>query len=236
MIWFGNLERFVASPLPESLAIASETARMQMALERVAESAPSLYGRPLVDALASTGFVDRATAERLLPTFRHFDPDRHFGEYMRRLSFRGRSAAEEFRSGVRCVIEEITGDGMLDRVGPEPCVRFSCGQYEGIVLAQPEVAFTIGGRTRDAVLAAVEEMPDVVVIVARNFEPTAPLQLSSLLNRTGIPGTLVTVNLLLGLRATALRYQPGPRRVVELLATGGTLRSADVARLGDRVA
>ena len=235
MIWFGNLERFVASPLPETFAVASETARMQLALERVAESAPSLYGRPLVEALASTGYVDRATAVRLLPTFRHFDADRHFGEYMRRLSFRGSSAAEEFRTGVRCVVEEITGDGMLDRVGPEPCVRFSSGPYQGVVLAQPEVAFSIGGRTRDAVAAAVEEMPDVLVIVARNFEPTAPLQLTSLLSRTGVPGTLLTVNLLLGLRATALRYQPGPRRVVELLATGGALRSADLARLGDRV-
>ncbi len=236
MIWFGNLERFVVAPLPEGLATASETVRMQLALERVAEASPGLGGRALVEALAGTGFVDRATAEKLLPTFRHFDADRHFGDYLRRLSFRGRSAADEFRSGVRCVVEEITGDGMLDYVGPEPCVRFTVDAFQGVVLAQPEVSFSIGGRTRDALTSAIEEMPDVLVIVARNFERTAAAQLTSMLRRTGVPGTLLTVNLLLGLRATTLRYQPELPRIVQVLATGGALRSADIARLGDRVA
>src|SRR5688500_4636015 len=116
---------------------------MQMALERVAELTPGLSGTSLVEAAAATGWVDRATAERLLPHFRHFDPDRHFSEYLRRLSFRGHSAEEEFRSGIRCVVEEITGNGRIGQIGPEKCVRFSTSDREGIVLAQPEVGFTI---------------------------------------------------------------------------------------------
>lgn len=234
MIWFGNIDRFTAAPLPSALGLPSETTRMQLALERVAERTPGIGGKELVDALVTTGFVDRSTAERLLPTFTHFDPDRHFAEYLRRLSFRGRSAEEEFRSGIRCVIEEITGSATLNRIGPEPCIRFAADTYEGIVLARPEVGFTIGGRTRDALAAAIDEMPDVVVVVARNFERSAAVQLASILSRTGVPGTLVTVNLLLGIRATALRYQPRLDRVVDVLATGGALRSVDVARLGDR--
>ena len=51
-----------------------------------------------------------------------------------------------------------------------------------------------------------------------------------------MPGTLVTVNLLLGIRAISLRYQPSPTRVIALLGYGRPLRSADIARLGDRVA
>jgi hypothetical protein len=234
MIWFGHINRLVVTPPPDGLAAAAEATRMQFALERVAEATPGLGGPPLLDALAATGWVDRGTAERLLPTFRHFDPDRHFAEYLRRLSFRGHSAAEAFRTGVRCVMEEITGNGWLDQVGPEPCVRFTVGTSEGVVLAQPEVGFTIAGRTRDALLAAVDELPDVLVVVARNFEKGAAAQLGSILSRTGVPGTLVTLNLLLGIRATALRYQPRLDRVVDLLSTGGALRSADIACLGDR--
>ena len=55
-----------------------------------------------------------------------------------------------------------------------------------------------------------------------------------MLSRTGVPGTLVTVNLLLGIRATALRYQPSAERVVDLLSLGRPLRTQDVASLGDR--
>src|SRR5687768_13985236 len=101
MIWFGNLERFFVGAVPAGLPATAEFTRMQLALERVAEVAPYLDGRTLVEALTATGWVDRATAERLLPHFRHFDPDRHFSEYLRRLSFRGHSAEEEFRSGIR---------------------------------------------------------------------------------------------------------------------------------------
>jgi hypothetical protein len=236
MIWFGNLNRIVIRPPSSGLGFDGETARMQTALERVAETTPGLWGPSLVDALASTGWVDRATAERLLPHFPHFDADRHFAEYLRRLSFRGHSAADEFRTGVRCIVEEITGDGMIDRVGPEPCVRFSTDGFEGVVLAQPEVSFTITGRTREAIAAAVEEMPDAVVVVARNFDQGTARQLGTILYRSGVPGTLITINLLLGIRATALRYQPRLDRVVSLLSTGRMLRSADVARLGDRAA
>lgn len=236
MIWFGSLNRLVVTPPAESFALLTDATRMQHALERVAETHPGLSGPALVEALEETGWVDRLTAERLLPHFRHFDADRHFSEYLRRLSFRGASAVDEFRSSVRCIVEELTGDGRLDQIGPEPCVRFTSGDVEGVVLAQPEVSFTIAGRTREAVLAAIEEMPDVLLVVARNFDRAAADQLGSLLNRTGLQGTLVTVNLLLGIRAITLRYQPIPHRIFEVLSSGGALRSSDIARLGDRVA
>lgn len=236
MIWFGNLERFFVGKVPAGLPQTAEFTRMQLALERVAELAPGLTGRTLVDAATSTGWVDRETAERLLPHFRHFDADAHFAAYLRRLSFRGRSAQDEFRSGVRCVIEEILGDGRIDQLGPEKCVRFVSGEREGVVLAQPEVSFTISGRTRDSIVAAVEEMPDAVIVVARNFEKGAADQLRSILLRTGVPGTLVSLNLLLGIRATTLRYQPRTDRVIDLLSSGGALRSSQIARLGDREA
>ncbi|MEX2571132.1 MAG: hypothetical protein WD737_07480 [Gemmatimonadota bacterium] len=236
MIWFGNLSRILVGPTAEAIANSAESTRMQVALERTAERSPGLSGQDLVDALVATGWVNRRTAERLLPHFRHFDPDRHFSEYLRRLSFRGSSAAEPFRAGVRCLVEETLGDGWIDRVGPEPCIRFGLGEFEGVVLAQPQVGFTISGQTRDALAAAVEEMPDVVVVVARTFDRHAVQQLGGILHRSGLPGTLVTVNLLLGIRAMTLRYQPDPRRVAELLACGGTLRSADIASLGEREA
>jgi hypothetical protein len=234
MIWFGNLNRILATPLPEHRGGDSEPVRMQYALERVAESAPGLSGPALLDALAGTGWVDRAAAERLLPTFRAFDPDRHFSEHLRRLSFRGHMAGEDFRSGIRYITEEITGHGTVDQVGSEPCVRFAVGPYEGVILAYPEVSFTISGRTREAILAAVEEMPDLLVVVARNFDRNAAEQLATLVHRTGVPGTLLSLNLLLGVRALTLRYQPGLDRVVNLLSKGGQMRSAEIARLGDR--
>ena len=52
------------------------------------------------------------------------------------------------------------------------------------------------------------------------------------------PGLLasVTVNLLLGIRATALKYQPPRERVVDLLSVGRPIRTQDVAILGERMA
>src|SRR5690606_11520779 len=100
MIWFGNLERFFVGPVPYGLPQTAEFTRMRLALQRVAELAPSLNGRTLVEAVVSTGWVDRETADRLLPHFRHFDPDAHFAAYLRRLSFRGRSAEDDFLSGI----------------------------------------------------------------------------------------------------------------------------------------
>ena len=207
---------------------------MLRALEAVAERAPQLSGPALLEALAETGWVDYEAARRLLPDFHFFDPDRHFAEYLRSISFRGRSAASQFREGIRFVVEELTGEAGVATLGPEPAIRFRNGDREGVVLAHPEVGFTIAGPTRDAVLAAVEEMPDVLVVVARNFDPQTASQLTSILDRTEVPGTLVTLNLLLGIRAHRLRYQPPPDRVIQLLGTGRPLRSADIARLGDR--
>ena len=234
MIWFGNLNRILATEDPQAYGPLSEPQRMLQALRAVAERAPHLSGAARVEALAATGWVDLATAQRLLPTFIHFDPDRHFSDYLRSLSFRGRSAAQEFREGVRCIVEELTGDGNVGEVGPETGIRFRADDREGIVLAHPEVSFTISGNTREAVSAAVEEMPDALIIVARNFERGAADQLASILSRTGVPGTLLTVNLLLGIRAMKLRYRPAENRVIELLGTGRPLRSSDIARLGER--
>lgn len=234
MIWFGNLNRILRTGSPEAFGPKPERDRMRHALEWVAERAPQLSGSALLEALEHSGWVDRGTAARLLPEFRHFDPDRHFSDYLRRLSFRGPPAAEEFRAGVLTVLSELCEHAALGEVGPEPAIRFRSGDREGIVLAHPEVAFAIGGTTRQAVEAAVEEMPDLLLVVARNFDRTTADQLSALLHRTGVPGTLVTLNLLLGVRATTLRYQPSADRLFGVLGTGRPLRSADVAQLGNR--
>jgi hypothetical protein len=234
MIWFGNLNRILPDRSPDAYGPLPERKRMLRALEAVAERAPQLSGAALLDALAETGWVDRDAARRLLPEFGYFDADHHFAEYLRSLSFRGRSAAGQFREAVRFVVEELTGQAAVESLGPEPAIRFRTGDREGVVLAHPEVSFTIAGATRDAVMAAVEEMPDALVVVARNFDPQTAAQLNAILDRTEVPGTLVTLNLLLGIRAHRLRYQPEPDRVVQLLGTGRPLRSADIARLGER--
>jgi hypothetical protein len=237
MIWFGTLPGFPTATAPArqgSDGPRHEHARMQRALEWVATQAPHLTGAALVDALVRTGWVDASTASRLLPEFRHFDADRHFAENLRRISFRGSIVGAEFRAGMVRILEDLTGAAQLADIGPEEGIRFGCGQREGIMLAHPEVSFSIGGNTRDAVAAAIEEMPDVLVVVARNFQESTAQQLAGLLSRTGVPGTLVTVNLLLGMRAVAMRYQPSADRVIDLLGAGRALRSADIARLGNR--
>jgi hypothetical protein len=207
---------------------------MERALRSVAASGPHLRGAALADALAATGWVNRETALRLLPCFRHFDADRFFAEHLRRMSFQGAGVAPEFRAGVRRAMADLVGAADPGQVGEEPCVRFRDGEREGVVLAYPVVGFSVGGGAREAVLAAVEEMPDALVIVARNFAPNTAEQLRGILHGTEVPGTLLSVNLLLGMRAVALRYQPCPDRVVDLLGAGRPVASADVARLGNR--
>lgn len=239
MIWFGKLAGSPPTPLlrfapPRGGRPGDAHTRMQRALEYVAAHSPHLTGDARVRALTETGLVDAPTATRLLPYFRHFDPDRHFADHLRRISFRGPSMADEFRAGMLRVIEDLTGGADIGAVGPEAAIRFRHGEREGILLAHPEVSFSIGGGTRDAVAAAIEEMPDALVIVARNFGQTTAPQLAGMLSRTGVPGTLVTVNLLLGIRAITLRYQPATERILDLLGTGRPLRRADVATLGTR--
>ena len=235
MIWFGRPVSEVLYTPPAGVApVGDENTRMEHALRWVAARDPQLEGAPLLDALADTGWVDRATAARLLPCFRHFDPDRWFGEALRSLSFRGPTASGEFRQRIGRVMEDLTGASALGTVGAEECVRFGAGERQGVVLAYPQVQFTLGGEAAKAVEVAAEEMPDALVIVARNFQEGTAGQLASLLAGREVPGTLVTVNLLLGIRATALRYQPGPERVIRLLGTGRPLRSRDVAVLGER--
>jgi hypothetical protein len=237
MIWFGRpLDDVLFTP-PAGVSVpGDESSRMERALRWVAAREPQLAGPALLDALAATGWVDRATAARLLPCFRHFDADRHFAEALRRLSFRGPPAAGEFRQRIGRLMEDVVGDATLSTLAGEECVRFRAGAREGIVLAYPQVGFTLGGGAARAVAAAVEEMPDALVVVARNFQDGTAGQLGALLAGHEIPGTLVTVNLLLGIRASALRYQPAAERIVRLLGAGRPLRSRDVAVLGERAA
>jgi hypothetical protein len=235
MIWFGNLSHALRIPVP-AIAAGDEGQRMEAALRLVAAHAPHLEGDALLEALAGTGYVDVATARRLLPCYRHFDPDRWFAESLRSLSLKGPLVADEFRGRIGRVVEDLTGNARIEELGPEGAVRFTLGRREGIVLAYPSVQFSIGGPAAKSVEAAVEEMPDALVIVARNFGDGTGGQLRSLLTNTGIRGTLVTVNLLLGIRAMALKYQPAPERVVDLLSVGRPIRSQDVATLGERVA
>jgi hypothetical protein len=235
MIWFGNLSHALRIPVPAFVA-GDEGQRMEAALRIVASHAPHLEGDPLLDALAATGYVDHATARRLLPCYRHFDADRWFAESLRSLSLKGPLVADEFRGRIGRVVEDLTGNARIEELGPEGAVRFTLGEREGIVLSYPTVQFSIGGNAAQAVQAAVEEMPDALVVVARNFGDSTGPQLRAMLERTGIPGTLVTVNLLLGLRATALKYQPPRERVVDVLSLGRPIRTQDVAMLGERLA
>ena len=235
MIWFGKpLNEVLFTPPSGVNPIGDESTRMEHALRWVAARDPHLEGEALVDALAATGWVDRPTAARLLPCYRHFDADRYFGEALRSLSFRGPTAAGEFRQRIGRVMEDLTGAAALGTVGEEECVRFGAGERQGLVLAYPQVQFTLGGDSARSVTAAAEEMPDALVIVARNFQEGTAGQLASMLQGREVPGTLVTVNLLLGIRATTLRYQPGAERVIELLGSGRPLRSRDVAVLGEK--
>ncbi len=234
MIWFGNLNRILPAEDPVSFGPLPERERMRRALEWVAERAPHLPGDSLLDALAASRWIDRPSAARLIPEFGYFDADRHFADALRRLSFRGRIAAEEFRRGVGCIFTELVGDAAEAEVGPESAIRYRRGEHEGIVLAHPEVGMTVAGRTREAIEAAIEEMPDAVVVVARNFDRATADQLASLLSRTEVPGTIITLNLLLGLRAVAIRYQPSTERVLNLLGVGRPVRSVDLALLGNR--
>jgi hypothetical protein len=235
MIWFGKPFSEVLFTPPAGVApVGDENARMEHALRWVAARDPHLEGPALVEALAGTGWVDHATASRLLPCFRHFDPDRYFSEALRSLSFRGPTAAGEFRQRIGRVMEDLTGAAALGTAGAEEVVRFGAGERQGVVFAYPQVQFSLGGESARAVAAAAEEMPDALVIVARNFQEGTAGQLASMLSGTEVPRTLVTVNLLLGIRATTLRYQPGAERVIELLGRGRPLRSRDVAVLGNR--
>src|SRR5687767_12597815 len=128
MIWFGkHFTEVLFTPPAGVVHVLDENARMERALRWVAAREPHLGGAALVDALAATGWVDRDTAVRLLPCFRHFDADRCFAESLRSLSFRGPTAAGEFRQRIGRVMEDLTGDASLGVVGPEDCVRFGAG-------------------------------------------------------------------------------------------------------------
>lgn len=232
MIWFGPAIRNRVAPslrVPEG----EESTRMERALRTVATYAPHLTGDALVEALAQTGWVDGAMARRLLPAFSRFDADRHFAESLRRLSFRGEAAGEVFQVAIHRAVSDLFGAAEAGRLGEEAAVRFRAGDREGVLLAYPEVSFTPGRGIRAALPQVMEEMPDTVVVVARNFRQGAAEQLASLLGRE-IPATLLSLNLLLGVRAITLRYQPSPERVMDLLGSGGLLRSSDIAVLGNR--
>src|SRR3954465_13981575 len=128
MIWFGNLAHALRIPVPAIAAGGGEGQRMEAALRAVGAFAPQLGGDALLDALADTGLVDRCTAARLLPCYRHFDADRWFAESLRSLSLKGPLVADEFRGRVGRVMEDLTGNARLDEVGPEGAVRFTRGR------------------------------------------------------------------------------------------------------------
>lgn len=233
MIWFGPKAPNAATlprPLPDR-SLGDSTSRMYRALAEVAAHSPHLFGRPLVQALAESGWVSEAEAERLLPCFPRWDPDRSFAEALRRLSFRGLGVADEFRSRVARAMADIVGDARVSE--DEGLVRWEAGERIGVVLAYPEVDWTVGGEARTTLARVAEEMPDSVAVVARSFRETAASEVRSLLGPE-VPGTLVSVNLLLGLRAAALRHQPPTSRMLELLGLGRSLRSVDLAVLGER--
>lgn len=233
MIWFGRHPGLhIPSPVRGRVPVRDRD-RMRAALEQIAAHAPHLTGAELLDALGDTGWIDRATAKRLLPEFRNFDPDRHFAEHMRRLSFRGPSASDEFHAGIGRIVADLFGSSRETEIAAELAFRFQHAEQEGLILGYPMVQLAIGGTLQEAVTSAIEEVPDALVIVARNFHPAAAEQLRGLLSSSEVPGTLITINLLLGVRATVLRYQPHKSRVVRLLGAGRPLRSADVARLVD---
>lgn len=233
MIWFRDPS--AAAPLPLGPSLTAR-GRMRLALERVASSAPHLRGAELVVALIGTGLVDAVTVRHLLPEFSGFDAERYFAQHLRSLSFRGASAVDEFRAAMERVVTDVVGSGARMPAGGEEAIVFEHGERQGLLLAFPEVGFSVGGRPREAIAAAAEEMPDVIVVVARNFDAHAPAQLASLLSGTEVSGTLVTVNLMLGIRAMVHRFQPATDRVIDLVARGGVLRSRDIAILGERLA
>jgi hypothetical protein len=231
MIWFRDPP--AATPLEFGPTLTAR-GRMKQALERVASRAPQLRGAELVGALLETGLVDPPTVRHLLPEFAGFDPERHFADHLRSLSFRGASRADEFRAAMERVVVDVVGSGARMPAGAEEAIVFEHGERQGVLLAFPEVNFSVGGRSRDWIAAAAEEMPDAIVVVARTFDAHAPGQLAALLSGADVPGTLVSVNLMLGIRAMVQKYAPPPDRVVDLLAAGRLLRSPDVAVLGER--
>lgn len=235
MIWFGPRAGSFAPPtssraVPDRAPLAA-SARMYRALTDVATHSPQLTGRGLVVALAETGWVDILEAERMLPCFPKWDADRCFAEGLRRLSFRGIAVADEFRGRVARAVQDILGD--VELRDDDGVLRFSVGSHEGVVLAHAEVDWTPGGESRTALARLAAEMPDSVAVVARSFRSSAAAEVSGLLGRE-VPGTLISVNQLLGMRAAALKLQPPRERFLELLAVGRTLRSADLAPLGER--
>ncbi len=207
---------------------------MSRALEWVAERDPTLAGAALTSALAATGYVDAGTARRLLPWFSGFDPNRHFSYRLRQLSCGGEPAGDEFRRRIAVVLRDLAGAAKPGRLASEPALRFSHGEREGVLLAYPRVSLSLSGSLLQAVRAASKEMPDTLVIVARNFRPGVAGELGGLLSGTEVPGTLVSVNRLLGMRAVARRYRPAPEKIVQLLSAGREVNSADLGRLGDR--
>lgn len=231
MIWFG--ENFVPVFTPRDRE--GEFSRMQRGIRWVAERTPGATGEELVSALSESGWVSTETARRLLPYFRDFDADRYFAERLRRLSFRGELAVDEFRRRIGQVMVDLTEEG--ERVvlsGGAEAVRFRAGERDGLVFAFPEVSYAVDPELRAAVPDVLEHFPHTVVLVARNFRPGAEAAFRSLFRGQEIAPTTVTVNRLLGLRAVALRYRTPADRVMDLLCSGSGVSTRAVARLGDR--
>jgi len=168
-------------------------------------------------------------------TSANFDPDRHFAESLRRLSFRGELAVDEFRRRIGQVMVDLTEDGeKVVLPGGAEAVRFRAGDRDGLVFAFPEVSYAVDAELRAAVPDVMEHFPHAVVLVARNFRAGAEASFRSLFRGQEIAPTLVTVNRLLGLRAVALRYGTPAELVMDMFCCGGSVSTRAVARLGDR--
>lgn len=198
---------------------ASPVERVLRAWERVAERDPDLEGDALLDALTATGWVDRRTAARIVPTLGDFDPFVPFARSVRRLGWRGRPATAAFRAAVATLLRGLPGAAVRAR---ESWLE----AYELPVLAYPEVGWAPVGPARDELdRAAAAGTP--VVVVATSFEHATPQ------GPRAIPLTMLTTNRLLGMAAVIRRYRPDPAAVRRLLARGGRIASAEVARLAE---
>ena len=190
MIWFGNLNRILPQPDPAAFGPLPERARMLRALKWVAERAPHLTGSSLLDALAGTGWVDRG--------HRASDSCRSSATSTPTATSPIPSAGSPFaadpppRSSAAasgCVMEEVTGDGDDGRGGTgagDPLPHR--GSARGSSSPTPRCPSPSRAGRATAVEAAVEEMPDVLVVVARNFERSTAAQLAAVLERTEVPG------------------------------------------------
>ena len=196
----------------------SAVALVVRAWELVAARQPDLDGEALLEALAATGWVDRRTAARIVPTLADFDPFTHFARSLRRLGWRGRRATPAFRRAVVTLFRGLPGAAVTEG-------RRWLEAYGMPVLAYAEVGWS-PGRPPGEELTAAAAAGLAVVVVATSFDDES-------LRRAPVPLTALTTNRLLGMAAVIRHYRPEPAAVRALLERGGWVTSSDVARLAE---